>query len=140
MKIFWIAKARHAQRYRPVPLPNDLNQVSLESIRDLMTGSMRLGRMLQDKRMPQPTRISALIASAQDSAKDEKQVDPQIWVWLLEDGAHLMSMSKNGLLRLWNIARESIIVTFDVMGVPLCWDYTMDDKGITIIVNLEEKE
>ena len=65
--------------------------------------------------------------------------DPQIWAWLMKDGKHLMSMSKVGILRLWDICTEKVVASMDVMGNPLCWDYTMDDKGITMIVNVETR-
>jgi hypothetical protein len=63
--------------------------------------------------------------------------DPQLWVWLLRDGKHLMSMSARGILRVWNLHTSVIVGQIPDIGKPLCWDYTVDDDGVTIIVNVE---
>lgn len=48
-----------------------------------------------------------------------------------------MSMSRGGLLRVWNLRSSVIVGCIKVLGKPLCWDYAVDDEGVTIIVNVE---
>lgn len=62
----------------------------------------------------------------------------QIWVWPLSDGLHFLSMSIEYNLRLWNIATGEIEQTIPVGGLPLCWDYYLDNEGVTLIVNVQE--
>jgi hypothetical protein len=122
----------------------------MEVIRDATVRSLTLGKLLKQRSLPQPRRIRELVLP--DISGDFPQFDdersqvedmgprirdPQIWAWLLKDGKHLMSMSKVGILKVWDIWRENVIASMDVMGKPLCWDYMMDGKGLTMIVNVE---
>jgi hypothetical protein len=122
----------------------------MEAIRDATVRSLTLGKMLKQRSLPEPKRVRELlppdISSDFPQFDDERsQVedmgprirDPQIWAWLLKDGKHLMSMSKVGILKVWDMWKEKIVASVDVMGNPLCWDYMMDEKGLTIIVNVE---
>jgi hypothetical protein len=125
----------------------------MEAIRDATVRSLTLGKMLKQRSLPAPKRVRELVPPdiSSDFAQfdDERsQVedmgprirDPQIWAWLLRDGKHLMSMSKVGILKVWHMWKEKVIASVDVMGNPLCWDYMMDAKGLTIIVNVETRD
>lgn len=125
----------------------------METIRDATVRSLTLGKMLKQRSLPHPKRTRELVLPdiLGDFARfgDERsQVedmgprirDPQIWAWLLKDGKHLMSMSKVGILKVWDMWKEKVVASVDVMGNPLCWDYMMDEKGLTIIVNVETRD
>ena len=51
---------------------------------------------------------------------------------------HFVSMSIEYYLRLWNIATGEIEQTIPVGGLPLCWDYHLDNEGVTLIANVHE--
>jgi hypothetical protein len=117
----------------------------------MAVGGMKLGRMLEGARMPEPMKIWTLdtTSDTEGTSHSEKnqisgispsEVDPQIWVWLLLDGDHVMTMSRKGILGVWDIIERDIITAFNVMGKPLCWDYALDRIGITIIVNVADEE
>lgn len=154
-----MAVARRAQPNRPIPIPEDWSKLEAEKIKDTVLRSTQLGRMLEGTRIPEPKKIWTIDLEDSDhrpistsapkhpssilvneAVTSSKETDPQVWVWLLSDGIHVMSMSLKGILRLFDIVEKNSITSFDVMGVPLCWDYTMDAVGITIIINIGEVE
>ncbi len=51
---------------------------------------------------------------------------------------HFVSMSIEYYLRLWNIVTGEVEQIISVGGLPLCWDYYLDNEGVTLIVNVHE--
>jgi len=47
-------------------------------------------------------------------------------------------MSIEYYLRLWNISTGEIEQTIPVGGHPLCWDYYLDNEGVTLVINVHE--
>jgi hypothetical protein len=145
-----VAIARRAQLYRPIPLPEDWSGLSVEEIKAMVVGGMKLGRRLEGARMPGPVKVWTLDTTSDTGGifqpgenqlpSISTEIDQQLWVWLLSDGDHMMTMSRKGILRVWDIVEKNIATSFNVMGRPLCWDYTADETGITIIVNVTDQE
>lgn len=148
LKIFWVEMARRAQLYRPIPLPDNWRVLQVEEIKAMVVRGMKLGRMLEGARMPEPMKVWALDTTSdtegafqpgENQIFPSKEIDPQLWVWLLADGDHVMTMSRKGILRVWGIVDKNVITSFNVMGKPLCWDYTGDATGITIVANVADE-
>lgn len=139
---------------RPIPFDEDEStSLPVETIKEGTVRSFKLGKLLKRPTLSRPLRLRELSLpdiSDDGSGWDEERLqvedmgpktrDPQIWAWLLKDGKHLMSMSKIGILRVWDMWKGVVVVSVDVMGIPLCWDYMMDAKGLTLIVNVETRD
>ena len=140
-KIFWIHLVNHTSRRRPVPLPfsgNDApSQPSNEQYRRAVLTTLKLeAKWTRAETHTNP--ISSRVYRTPDYQPSEFANHRQIWVWPLSDGMHFLSMSIEYYLRLWNIATGEIEQTICVGGLPLCWDYYLDDEGVTLIANVQE--
>ncbi|PVF98818.1 hypothetical protein CPB86DRAFT_825516 [Serendipita vermifera] len=93
---------------------------------------MRLDHLLSQKQIKKTTRIWEL--QVDEERVGEEYADPQMWPWLLPDGIHLLSMSKSGILKLWDLQRVQVLATIDIGGRALSWDYAVDAKGITMSI------
>ncbi|PVF98814.1 hypothetical protein CPB86DRAFT_784457 [Serendipita vermifera] len=141
-RIFWIHILECARWYRPVKLSASIHEIQVEALKESIAKAMKLDRVLTEKKLDEPARVWELVPPPDQCRQqaDSEGPDPQLWTWLLEDGIHLMSMSKSGLMRLWNMPNKNVLSIVDVQGVPLCWDHSMDELGITMIVNTEPED
>jgi hypothetical protein len=140
-KSFWIHLVNHTSRRRPVPLPFSAkdapSQPSNEQYRRAVLTTLKLEAKWT--RAESPTKpIYPRVYRTPDYQPSEFANQRQIWVWPLSDGMHFVSMSIEYHLRLWNIATGKIEQTICVGGLPLCWDYYLDNEGVTLIVNVHE--
>ena len=140
-KSFWIHLVNHTSRRRPVPLPfsgtDTPSELSLDEYRRAVLTSLTLeAKWTRAEAHTEP--ISSRVYRTPDYQPSEFANHRQIWVWPLSDGLHFISMSIEYDLRLWNITTGEIEQTIPVGGHPLCWDYYLDSKGVTLIVNVHE--
>ena len=140
-KSFWIHLVNHTSRRRPAPLPfwgkGTPLQISIEQYRRALLTTLKLeAKWTRAETHTDP--ISSGVYRAPDYQPSEFANHRQIWVWPLSDGMHFVSMSIEYYLRLWNIATGEVEQTISVGGLPLCWDYYLDDEGVTLITNVHE--
>jgi hypothetical protein len=138
-KILWIHLLNCARWYRPVALPLPIDELPVNDLRDSVTKSMKLDHMLTKDTMVDPVRIWELIPPS-GIAPDQTEmndIEVQIWASPLVDGRHLLSMSNKGLIRLWDMINKKVLVAKNMGTVPLCWDYSTDAEGITIIAGTD---
>ena len=140
-KTFWIHLVNHTSRRRPVPLPFLVKgtplQISNEQYRHAVLTTLKLeAKWTRAETYTNP--ISSEVYRTPDYQPSEFANHRQIWVLPLSDGMHFVSMSIEYYLRLWNIATREIEQTIHVGGLPLCWDYYLDNEGVTLIANVHE--
>jgi hypothetical protein len=119
-----------------------MHEISVDALRESIVKSMKLDHVLAKKDLVDPVRVWEFAPPPDNIRRlaGSGEPEPQLWIWLLEDGLHFMSMSKSGLMRLWDIQNNAIMLTIDVQGIPLCWDHFLDDQGLTMIVNTEAED
>ncbi|PVF98816.1 hypothetical protein CPB86DRAFT_814485 [Serendipita vermifera] len=137
LKAFWIHLFRCAQSHRPVALPGPIDDLSVEELRDTVIKSMRLDQLLAKDTLADPVRFRQLTPPSKGTeAHDTAGVEVQIWAGPLSDGIHLLSLSESNLMTLWDMNHGKAPVTIDLEGSPMCWDYNINNEGMTIVVQV----
>jgi WD40 repeat protein len=97
---------------------------------------MRLDHMLANNRMPDPHRIWALdpLSNETFQGRDAHSTSTLWWAWQVRDGIHLLTMYKEGTIRIWNLSENSVVAMIDLPADPVCWDHSVDEEGFTLII------
>lgn len=109
-----------------MPAHTDWGQSSIEEIRDNVQSAYILNRMMVQKSLPNPRRVITL---------ELDTVGGFDWVWLLRDGTHLITVSHDGILMLWNIPSKEVLASIKLERRVGCCDWVAHSDALTIIIN-----
>jgi hypothetical protein len=114
-----------------VPFPEEvlagrtpLSSVSLSCIQRAVEKATSLERAF-NKDTIHPKRIKRLGVSGNASIK---------WLWLLDGDRYVVTLDMNDTIRCYD-TKEDEGLRFKLEQRPDCWDFDLDEEGITIVVN-----
>jgi len=122
---------QHIRARRPVPFPEEvlsgrspLSSVSLSCIQRAVETATSLERAFNSDTI-RPKRVTKLDVPGHASIK---------WLWLLDGDRYVVTLDMNDTIRCYDTKQDEGI-RFKIEQMPDCWDFDIDEEGITIVVN-----
>ncbi|PVF98811.1 hypothetical protein CPB86DRAFT_340668 [Serendipita vermifera] len=135
-KIFWVHIVRCVKRLRPVPLPSSLDEMSVDQLVETVFRAVKITSLLEKESITVSKASMTFYAIEAREPETPEEVENDIeWGWLLSDGIHLVSMSRQGQMVIWNIMEKRRVREINIGGEMHCWDHRIDSTGITFIAN-----
>ena len=117
--------------HRPVPFPEavlsgrtPLSSVSLPCIQRAVDTATSLERAF-NKDIIRPKRIVKFDVPSREGIK---------WLWLLDGDRYVLTLDMNDIMRCYD-TKEDEGIRIKLEQLPDCWDFDIDEQGITIVVN-----
>ena len=117
---------------RPVPFPEEilagrtpLSSVSLSCIQRAIWKATSLERTFE-RDIIRPKCIKKLVSGGVGIE----------WLWLLDGDRYVVTLDTDEIIRCYDM-KESEWDSFKLKQQPDCWDFDVDEEGITIVVNGE---
>jgi hypothetical protein len=122
---------QHIRAHRPVPFPEEvlsgrrpLSSVSLSCIQRAVGTATSVERAFNRDTI-RPKRITKFDVPGRAGIK---------WLWLLDGDRYVVTLDMNDVIRCYDTKKDEGI-RFKLEQLPDCWDFDIDEEGITIVVN-----
>ena len=122
---------QHIRARRPVPFPEEvlsgripLSSVSLSCIQRAVGKATSLERVFSQDTI-RPKLIKKVDVPGKAGIK---------WLWLLDGDRHVVTLDMNDTVYCYDTKKDKVI-EFKLEQRPDCWDFDVDEEGITIVVN-----
>lgn len=122
---------QHIRARRPVPFPEEvlsgrtpLSSVSLSCIQRAVEKAARLEHAFNQDTI-RPKHIKKVDVPGRGGIK---------WLWLLDGDRHVVTLDMNDTVYCYDTKKDKVI-EFKLEQRPDCWDFDVDEEGITIVVN-----
>lgn len=122
---------QHVRTHRPVPFPEEIlagripiSSVSLSCIQRAVFKATNIEYAF-NKDIIRPKRIVKLDVPGRVGIK---------WLWLLDGDRYVVTLDMNDTIRCYD-TKEDEGLRFTLEQRPDCWDFDVDEEGITIVVN-----
>ena len=122
---------QHIRVRRPVPFPEEvlsgripLSSLSLSCIQRAVEKATSLERAFNQDTI-RPKHIKKVDVPGHTGIK---------WLWLLDGDRYVVTLDMNDTIYCYD-TKEDKAIDFKLEQQPDCWDFDVDEEGITIVVN-----
>ena len=127
----WMGMLQRIRARRPVPFPEDilagrtpLTSVSLSCVQRAVDKATSLERAF-NKDIIRPKCIKKFDLAGGAGIK---------WLWLLDGDKYVVTLDTDGSICFYDMIADDAL-WFHLEQAPDCWDFDVDEEGVTIVVN-----